>query len=126
MYDEEVNRGICKKYLPEPNPAKIEISKNTSYSDLLEVAKSRYFSEFQPEAFQLSLADSTGMPIMVANPDSWTVGNFYCSNSLQPSRYKLYVVLKVSFSLCGFYTMYVCMFGVKNYFSLDGETKQWW
>ena len=48
------------------------------------------------------------MPITVANPDTWTVGNFYLSNFLQPSRYKLYVVLNVSLSC-----YYKNAFGVK-------------
>ena len=39
--------------------------------------------------------DSFGMPITVANPEKWTIGSFYSCNSLQPSRYKLYVMLKV-------------------------------
>ena len=113
IYDEVVHRGIRKKYLPEPNPAKIEISTSAGYNDLLEVAKLKYFSEFQPELDKLSLADSTGMPITVASPETWTVGSFYASNSLQPSRYKLYVVLKVSFFLS------LCAWNRKRIFFLD-------
>ena len=96
MFDQELSRGIRKKYLPEPNPTKVELSRDTSYSHLLEVAKSHYFTEFKPDRDNLCLADSMGMPIAVANPDRWTVGTFYSSNSLQPSRYKLYVMLKVN------------------------------
>ena len=97
IYDEELCKGIRKKYLPEPNPSKIEINRDTSYTDLLEVAKSKYFMEFEPELSNLGLADSFGMPITVANPEKWTIGSFYSCNSLQPSRYKLYVMLKVSY-----------------------------
>ena len=104
IYDQELGRGIRKKYLPEPNPAKVEISRDACYTDLLEVAKSRYFMEFEPELDNLGLADSIGMPIAVANPEKWTLGSFYSRNSLQPSRYKLYVMLKVrilyEFTLC--------------------------
>lgn len=89
IYDQELGRGIRKKYLPEPNPAKVEISRDACYTDLLEVAKSRYFMEFEPELDNLGLADSIGMPIAVANPEKWTLGSFYSRNSLQPSRYKL-------------------------------------
>ena len=93
---------FVKKYLPEPNPTKVELSRDTSYSDLLEVAKSHYFTEFEPDHDNLCLADSMGMPIVVANPDKWTIGAFYSqSNALQPSHYKLYVILKVN--LCKYY-----------------------
>ena len=94
IYDGELCKGIHKKYLPEPNLSKIEISWDTSYIDLLEVAKSKYF---EPELSDLGLADSFGMPITVANPEKWTIGSFYSCNSLQPSCYKLYVMVKVSY-----------------------------
>ena len=48
---------------------------------------------------KLSLADLHGLPIQVASPDEWTLGTFYQNNGLQPSRYKLYVVLQVGY-LC--------------------------
>ncbi|CAI8030350.1 hypothetical protein GBAR_LOCUS17212, partial [Geodia barretti] len=36
------------------------------------------------------------MPISVADETMWTLGSFYSANSLQPSRYKLYVVIKTA------------------------------
>jgi len=54
-----------------------------------------FFEEFEPTKDTLSLADSSGVPIQLSDPDNWTLGSFYQSNGLQPSRYKLYVVLKV-------------------------------
>ena len=71
IYDKELCRGIRSKYLPEPNPTRIEISRD---SQLLEIAKSQYFMDFEPEPNDLDLA---GMPITVANPESWTLGYFY-------------------------------------------------
>ena len=59
------------------------------------MAVSFFFEAYDPNMNKLSLADSNGMPIKVANPDEWTLGMFYQNNGLQPSRYKLYVVLQV-------------------------------
>ena len=83
IYDKELCRGIRKKYLPEPNPTRIEISRDATYPQLMEIANSQYFMDFEPEPNDLGLADSAGMPITVANPESWTLGSFYSSNSLK-------------------------------------------
>ena len=88
------DKGVRKKYLPEPNPTKVELKRDTKYHDILELAM--YFPEFEESTDSLSLADSSGMPITVADEMTWTLGSFYSANCLQPSRYKLYVVIKVS------------------------------
>lgn len=95
VYDPILRRGVRKKYLPDPNPTKIELSKDAKYGDILQMAISLFFEEFEPTKDTLSLADSSGVPIQLSDPDNWTLGSFYQSNGLQPSRYKLYVVLKV-------------------------------
>ena len=97
VYDHTLCKGVRKKYLPEPNPTKVELKRETKYHDLLGLARRIYFSEFQESTDSLSLADSSGMPISVADETMWTLGSFYSANSLQPSRYKLYVVIKVVF-----------------------------
>ena len=51
------------------------------------MAVSLFFEDYDPSLDNLSLADSNGMPIQVASPNSWTLGTFYQSNDLQPSRY---------------------------------------
>ena len=95
VYDHNLGRGIRKKYLAECNPTKIELSKETKFGEILQTATSLFFEEFDHTKDTLSLADSSGVPIQLSDPDSWTLGSFYTSNGLQPSRYKLYVVLKV-------------------------------
>ena len=77
-----------------PNPTKVKLKRETKYHDLLGLARRIHFSEFQDS---LSLADSFGMPVSVVDETTWTLGSFYSANSLQPSRYKLYVVIKVVF-----------------------------
>ena len=72
------------------------MKRDCSYKDVLEKAVSLFFEAYEPKLDSLSLADSNGMPI---HTDKWTLGNFYQSNGLQPSRYKLYVVIQVNLHL---------------------------
>ena len=96
MFDPILGREVRKRYLHEPNPTKVEMNKGSSYNDVLRMAVSLFFEVYNPELDSLSLADSTGMPIKVACRENWTLGSFYTKNNgLQPSRYKLYVVIQV-------------------------------
>lgn len=95
IYDPILCRGVRKKYLHDPNPTKVELKRESSYEEVLNMAVSLYFEAYDPSLDKLSLADSNGMPIQVASADEWTLGAFYQNNGLQPSRYKLYVVLQV-------------------------------
>ena len=97
MYDPILGRGVRKRYLHEPNPTRVELKRECSYEDVLRMAISLFFEDYNPTLDNLSLADSTGLPIQVASPQSWMLGSFYASNGLQPSRYKLYVVIQVNF-----------------------------
>ena len=100
LYDVGLNRGIRKKSLPEPNPQKIELPKDSDYHTVVEKAKDLYFSERIPEdedddegsTVTYLLCDSSGIVIPV-NETTWTLGSFYSKNSLQPSRHKLYVAM---------------------------------
>ena len=78
---------------------RLKLSRETKYDDVLQIAKRMYFVE---SCDSLRLADSAGMPILVADPVKWILGSFYSDNSLQPSRYKLYVVLHVSQLWCNY------------------------
>ena len=49
------------------------------------------------------------MPITVADKSKWTLWSFYTANSLQPSRYKLYVVIKVCMLLVLPYMPLLCI-----------------
>ena len=46
MYKTTLCKGVHKKYLPEPNPTKIELRRDTKYQDVLELAK-RIFISFK-------------------------------------------------------------------------------
>ena len=103
IYDPEFNMGIRKKYLPEPNPRKVELPWEASLTTVFEKAKQLYFEELQPEDYGdlLSLADSSGILIPIEDMKKWSLESLYQKNSLQPSRYKLYVALtEVSPLLC--------------------------
>ena len=90
VYDEELNRGIHKKYLPEPNPQKVELPRNASLIDVFEKAKHLFFDE-SDNIENMCLADSGGVEIPVDDRKDWSLSSFYERNRLQPSRYKLYV-----------------------------------
>ena len=42
---------------------------------------------------EMMLGDSYGTAIHVSEPTKWSLGNFFETNGLQPSRYKLYVIM---------------------------------
>lgn len=93
IYDEELNRGVRKKYLPEPNPQKVELARDASLTAVFEKAKQLFFEEVEVNAESMCLADSGGVLIPVEDKANWSLSSFYQKNRLQPSRYKLYVVV---------------------------------
>ena len=95
VFDPIVGRGVRKRYLHEPNPTKVEMRRDSSYNKVLKMAVSIFFELYNPELDSLSLADSNGVTINISSRATWTIGTFYQSNGLQPSRHKLYVVLQV-------------------------------
>ena len=90
LYDGELQRGVRKKCLPEPNPTKIEMNKSSTLSSVFESAKKLFFKDMEGE---LMLGDSYGTVIHVSEPAMWSLGTFFETNGLQPSRYKLYVIM---------------------------------
>ncbi len=56
-------------------------------------AKGLYFSEYSTTSEDLIMSDSTGIPIQVSSPETWTIGKFFETHLLQPSKYKLYFML---------------------------------
>ena len=93
VFDRELNRGVRKKYVSEPNPQKVELQRDSTLPAVLEKAKELYFKDMHPQLDALSLCDSSGVLIPVQDDIAWTLGAFYNNNLLQPSRYKLYVAL---------------------------------
>ena len=65
VFDTELKRGIRKKYLPGPNPQKVELHQDVSLATVLQKAKDLYFEGHDPELSSLSLADSAGILILV-------------------------------------------------------------
>ena len=99
VYDTELMRGIRKRYLPEPNPQRVELPRNATLRDVFNKAKQLYFSEIETNIESMCLADSGGILIPIDDKDSWLLSFFYQKNHLQPSRYKLYVAVKEEVSL---------------------------
>ena len=99
LYDSDLQRGIRKKTLPEPNPTKVEMQANSTFLDMQQKAKQLYFKEFLTPANELIMADSGGMPILSSIDGNWTIGGFYEHHGFQPSRYKLYFMVDVKVSI---------------------------
>ena len=98
VFDSELKRGVRKKSLSEPNPQKVEMPRNATYSMVIEKAVELYFEDFKGEdevTNDYVLCDSSGIVIPVKEQSAWSLGSFYQKNSLQPSRYKLYVAVNV-------------------------------
>ena len=102
MFDQFLGRVVRKRYLHEPNPTKVEMKRDSSYEEVLNI----FFELYNPELDSLSLADSNGVPISVSSRETLTLWGFYQNNGLQPSRHKLYVVLQVCKLFCLTYYMY--------------------
>ena len=88
-------RVYAKKNLPEPNPIKIEISKECTLKELYAKAYEMFFNNINTTIDDLMLGDSSGTPITICDNEEWTVRKYYQSNNFQPSRHKLYIIAKV-------------------------------
>ena len=93
LFDSSLKRGVRKKYLPEPNPRRVELARNSTLNAVFEKAKGLFFEDFDVDIRDMCLADSGGIILSVDDKSSWTLSSFYEKNQLQPSRYKLYVVI---------------------------------
>ena len=95
IYDPDIKKGVKKRVLPEPNPTKVELPKSSSIQAVFDKATELYFKDLGDAVkdTKLSLADSNGIPIHIENYQSWILNEFFQHNGLQPSRYKLYVML---------------------------------
>ena len=93
LFDSKLNRGVRKKYIPELNPRRVELARDSSLNAVFEKARGLFFEDFDVDVDSMCLADSGGMLLSVDNRSGWTLASFYENNNLQPSRYKLYVVV---------------------------------
>ncbi len=64
VYDKESGKGIKKKWLPDPNPRKVEMARSCSLVELFNKGKDIYF---HPDTCidELKLGDSRGMSIQI-------------------------------------------------------------
>ena len=98
-FDGELKRGVRRRYLPEPNPQRVELPRNAKLRDIYEKVKQLYFNEVEPDIESMCLCDSSGLLIPISDVDSWTLASFYSKNNLQPSRCKLYVTVRENVSM---------------------------
>ena len=90
MYDSEKGRGIRKKSIPAP--MEIELPLDSSPDDVLMVGRENFFDEIHPSLSSLALAESGGSRLHIKDKETWTLGGYFKSKSLKPSRYKLYIM----------------------------------
>ena len=103
MYDNSKNKGVRRKFLPEPNPTKVEMDKKSTICNVYEKSIDLYYKQFSTISVNdVMLADSAGNIIEISNPTEWTLGDYYNQNHFLPSRHKLYTVVDLSkvSSLC--------------------------
>ena len=73
---------------------KVELSKTCILQQLYTKAKELFFSDIKGIE-DLKLGYSSGSPIILSDKDSWSLGDYFLGHNLQPSRHKLYVIVKV-------------------------------
>ena len=88
-------KGVRRKYLPEPNPARVMLSKDSDITTVLQKAIDYFYKDFSPiSTTDILLADSSGNKIEISNPKEWKLGDYYSRNGFKPSRHKFYTMLQ--------------------------------
>ena len=94
IFDQKQNKGVRRKYLPEPNPARVMLSKDSDITTVLQKAIDYFYKDFSPiSTTDILLADSSGNKIEISNPKEWKLGDYYSRNGFKPSRHKFYTML---------------------------------
>lgn len=62
LYNKELQRGVRKRCLPEPNPTKVELDRSSTLSSIFQFAKNLYFKDMEGK---MMLGDSYGTAIHV-------------------------------------------------------------
>ena len=116
IYDPELKKGVRKRCLPEPNRSKVEVEVASTLLDIKQKAKELFFFYYATHPEDLVMVDSSGVPIVVTDPTTWTIGSFLQNHGLQPSRYKMYFMLdlKVS-SVIYVVCISICCLCILNY-----------
>ena len=90
IFDHTAGKGIKKKWIPQPNPRKVEMARRSSLQDVLKKAKDIYFYD-HCDYSSLRLADTNGIMIEVET-SGWMLETYYENNDFKPSRHKMYVM----------------------------------
>lgn len=90
LYCQKLQRGIRKDSIPKPNPPKVELSKSSTFNDIVNLANELYFGNGTDPSI-MEVADSSGLSILV-NKSEWKLDSYYKNNNYQPSCHKLYPI----------------------------------
>ncbi len=97
VYDEKKKKGVRRKFLPEPNPTRVDMPNDSTIFDVFEKAVELYYKEYTNITINdVILADSAGNPIDIEDMSSWKLYDYYSRNKFIPSRYKLYTMVDLS------------------------------
>ena len=94
IYDPRKNKGVRRKFLPEPNPTKVDMLKDSTIFDVFQKSIELYYKEFSDVKINdVMLADSVGNMIHVDDLSGWKLSDYYSRNQFVPSRRKLYTMI---------------------------------
>ena len=93
IYDRVKDKGVRRKFLPEPNPAKVEFTKDCSILAVFEKAIELFFKQFSITTNDVMLASSSGIKIDV--DPKCKLHDYYLHNHYLPSKHKLYTMVNL-------------------------------
>lgn len=118
------DKGIRRKFLPEPNPTRVEFTKGSSILSVFEKSVNLFYKDFpRITANDVMLANSSGNRIEV--DPSCKLRDYYLQNQYVPSKHKLYTMVDLSMvrgSLCECFN--VCILIRKRMMVQKPETLQ--
>ncbi len=102
MYDEDQQKGVKKQFIPAPRV--VDFDRFSSYSCIIEKGKDIFFNTTSSSQHESSnnhqsyfLAGTSGVPFDIDDDDleDWSLQDFMKQHGYVPSKFRLYVVLKV-------------------------------
>ena len=97
VFDCKKKKGVRRKFLPELNPTKVEMPKDSTIFDVFEKAIQLYYKEYKDVSYSdVMLADSAGNVITIEDMSRWKLGEYYSKNRFLPSHHKLYTMVDFS------------------------------
>ena len=92
IYVSELDRGVKKKHLPSPRI--VDFMRSSNYEDVIKLGKELFFKEETDDLELYCLCGTSGIPFHIEDKDNWNIYDFMKDHGYQPSKFKLYVMLK--------------------------------